>query len=229
MSIKDDGQSLLCDRIISMRFLPVNDVPNTARVNLILYNASERPIIYKFKCEKKALITAEPHASGTIPARGTICCLLIWRRAPEINNWKDVKSASIIMITEFEGSDDPNINEHTVTKVKCHISSSAFCDSAKPPEEYITFKSSLGSVLSRSPSLESRIITPIAGVQHLSNTSQTTSKSVVTVNKRPSSSSASENSAGFYMEAKGTIIIALIIVILILCIQIFLRTKPKAE
>ncbi|VDN86669.1 unnamed protein product [Brugia pahangi] len=31
------------------------------------------------------------------------------------------------------------------------------------------------------------------------------------------------------MEAKGTIIIALIIVILILCIQIFLETKSDAE
>ncbi|EJW75572.1 hypothetical protein WUBG_13520, partial [Wuchereria bancrofti] len=61
---------------------------------------------------------AEPHASGTIPAHGFNCCLLTWRRAPEINNWKDMKSTSLLMITEFEGSDDPNINEHTVTRIK---------------------------------------------------------------------------------------------------------------
>ncbi|VBB32353.1 unnamed protein product [Acanthocheilonema viteae] len=203
MPIKDDGRPLLYDRLISTKFLPVNDIPNTAR--------------------------AEPYAFGKIPARGVSYCLLIWRRSPEVNNWKDVKSTSMIMITEFEGSDDPNINEHTVTKIKCRISSSAVCDSAKPPEECVTLKSSLNSVLPRSTSPESRVIAPITGLQHLSNTSQITSKSVMTVNKRPSSTSASKNLAEFYMEAKGTIIIALIIAILILCTQVFLGTKSRAE
>uniref|UniRef100_A0A0R3S631 Major sperm protein n=1 Tax=Elaeophora elaphi TaxID=1147741 RepID=A0A0R3S631_9BILA len=122
MPIEDDGQPLLFDRIISTKFLPVTDIPNTARVRLILCNGSKRPIIYKLKCETKALITAaEPRASGTIPALGVSSCLLIWRRAPNVTNWKDVNSTSMIMITEFEGSDDPNINEHTVTKIKCMV------------------------------------------------------------------------------------------------------------
>lgn len=72
-----------------------------------------------FAPHKTRFVQAEPRAFGTIPARGVSCCLLTLRRAPEMNNWKDVKSASVIMITEFEGSDDPNINEHTVTKIKC--------------------------------------------------------------------------------------------------------------
>nr|CRZ23518.1 Bm9264 [Brugia malayi] len=164
MRLKDDERPLLYDRVISTKFLPVIDIPNAARVKLILYNVNDRPIIYKFKCETKALITAEPHASGIIPAHGFNCCLLTWRRAPEINNWKDMKSTSLLMITEFEG----------------RISSSAMCNSTKPPEEHITFKSSLDSVVPRSSGVESRIIAPITGLKHLSNTSQISSKNLMT-------------------------------------------------
>uniref|UniRef100_A0A2K6WDJ2 Major sperm protein n=1 Tax=Onchocerca volvulus TaxID=6282 RepID=A0A2K6WDJ2_ONCVO len=231
MPIKDDGQPLLYDRVISTKFLPVTDIPNTARVRLVLYNISQRPIIYQLKYGTKALITAESGASGTIPAHGTAYCLLIWRRIPEINSWKNMKSASLIMITEFEDSSDPTINEHTVIKIKCSISSSSVCSSAKPPEEYVTFKSSLDLELAESPSSssKSKVIMPITELQDLSNTLQISSKNEVTVNKHSSSISASRHSEVFYMEAKGMIIIALIIVILISCIQIFLETKSKAE
>ncbi|KAM3722887.1 glycoprotein [Dirofilaria immitis] len=211
MQIKDDGQPLLYDRLISTKFLPVIDIPNTARVRLVLYNISRRPIIYKLKCGTKASITIESDASGIIPAHGTAYCLLIWRRAPEVNNWKDVKSTSLLMITEFEGSDDPNINEHTVIKIKCHISSSAVCNSAKPPEEYVTFKSSLDSELSQSPSSNSRVIASFTGLQDLSKTSKISSENVMTVNKHTSSINVSRDSGIFYMEIKGMIIIALII------------------
>ncbi|VDK84410.1 unnamed protein product, partial [Onchocerca ochengi] len=218
MPIKDDGQPLLYDRVISTKFLPVTDIPNTARVRLVLYNISQRPIIYQLKYGTKALITAifnafhpflsgfqaESGASGTIPAHGTAYCLLIWRRIPEINSWKNMKSASLIMITEFEDSSDPTINEHTVIKIKCSISSSSVCSSAKPPEEYVTFKSSLDLELAESPSSssKSKVIMPITELQDLSNTSQISSKNEVTVNKHSSSISASRHSEVFYMEAK---------------------------
>ncbi|MCP9258406.1 hypothetical protein DINM_002900 [Dirofilaria immitis] len=169
MQIKDDGQPLLYDRLISTKFLPVIDIPNTARI--------------------------ESDASGIIPAHGTAYCLLIWRRAPEVNNWKDVKSTSLLMITEFEG----------------HISSSAVCNSAKPPEEYVTFKSSLDSELSQSPSSNSRVIASFTGLQDLSKTSKISSENVMTVNKHTSSINVSRDSGIFYMEIKGMIIIALII------------------
>ncbi|EFO21439.1 hypothetical protein LOAG_07049 [Loa loa] len=229
MRIKDDRQPLLYDRVISTKFLPVTDIPNTARVKLVLYNVSERPIKYKLKCEMKTLITAEPQASGIIPAHGVGSCLLIWRRAPEISNWKDLKTTSLVMITEFEGSDDPIINEHTVTKIKCRISSSAMCSSTKPPEEYVTFKSSLDSVLPRTPNPESKVTAPVTGLQCSPSTSEIKSKNVMAVNKRDLSTNASEHSAGFYIEAKGAIIIALIIVIIILCIQELLRIKSEPE
>ncbi|VDO57129.1 unnamed protein product [Onchocerca flexuosa] len=117
MSIKDDEQPLLYDRVISTKFLPATDIPNTARVRLVLYNISQRPITYE--CIKRYSDTAESGASGTIPAQGIAYCLLIWRRAPEVNSWKNMKSASLIMITEFEDSSDPTINEHTIIKIKC--------------------------------------------------------------------------------------------------------------
>uniref|UniRef100_A0A1I7VBJ2 Major sperm protein n=1 Tax=Loa loa TaxID=7209 RepID=A0A1I7VBJ2_LOALO len=213
MRIKDDRQPLLYDRVISTKFLPVTDIPNTARVKLVLYNVSERPIKYKLKCEMKTLITAEPQASGIIPAHGVGSCLLIWRRAPEISNWKDLKTTSLVMITEFEG----------------RISSSAMCSSTKPPEEYVTFKSSLDSVLPRTPNPESKVTAPVTGLQCSPSTSEIKSKNVMAVNKRDLSTNASEHSAGFYIEAKGAIIIALIIVIIILCIQELLRIKSEPE
>uniref|UniRef100_A0A0R3RGG1 Activin_recp domain-containing protein n=1 Tax=Elaeophora elaphi TaxID=1147741 RepID=A0A0R3RGG1_9BILA len=56
------------------------------------------------------------------------------------------------------------------------------------------------------------------------------SKNAMTVNKRSSSISASENSATYiYTEAKGVIIIALIIIIFILCIQVLLETKSECN
>ncbi|VDO46937.1 unnamed protein product, partial [Onchocerca flexuosa] len=114
------------------------------------------------------------------------------------------------------------------------ISSSSVCNSAKPPEEYVTFKSSLDLELAESPnpSSKSRVIMPVTKSQDLSNTSQISSKNEVSSHsgkKHSSSISASRHSEAFYMEAKGMIIIALIIVILILCIQIFLETKSEAE
>uniref|UniRef100_A0A915Q4G0 NB-ARC domain-containing protein n=1 Tax=Setaria digitata TaxID=48799 RepID=A0A915Q4G0_9BILA len=154
------------------------DCSPQSRVKLVLYNISQRPIVYKLKCEAKALITAEPNASGTIPAHGVGYCLLIWRRPPDVKNWKDIKVASIMMITEFEGSDDPNINEHTVTKIKCRISSSAVCTSANPPEEHVTFKSASDPSSSLRESSKSKLIIPFIGLPNSSTVPQMPSENV---------------------------------------------------
>ncbi|VDM98252.1 unnamed protein product [Thelazia callipaeda] len=104
-----------------MKFLRTSDAPNTARVKLLMYNITGRPIIYKLKSKTKSLLTADPSACGTIPAHGIDHCLLIWRLPANELNWENVKPTSIVMITEFEGSNDPVTNEHTKTKIKCII------------------------------------------------------------------------------------------------------------
>uniref|UniRef100_A0A0R3RFY9 MSP domain-containing protein n=1 Tax=Elaeophora elaphi TaxID=1147741 RepID=A0A0R3RFY9_9BILA len=116
--LKSDELGLFfnCFRATLLHFAPTNELPDVARVQLLLSNISERPLKFKLKSEPGIDISALPSAKGYINAHGSTKCTLTWRREANVEKWSDAKQPKMLLILDFLHDKMKN-EKHTLTRL----------------------------------------------------------------------------------------------------------------
>ncbi|CAG9529972.1 unnamed protein product [Cercopithifilaria johnstoni] len=115
-----------------LHFAPTNELPDVARVQLLLSNISERPLQFKLKSEPGAL----PSSKGHIDAHGSAKCTLTWRREANVEKWSNAQQPKMLLILDFL-RDKMKDEKHTMTRLIGKVVSGQTCDSDKPPVEQL--------------------------------------------------------------------------------------------
>ncbi|VDM08330.1 unnamed protein product [Wuchereria bancrofti] len=123
-------------RATLLHFVPINDLPNVARVQLLLSNISERPLQFKLKSEPGPDISALPSAKGHISAHGSAKCILTWRREANVEKWSDAQQPKMLLVLDFLRDKTKN-EKHTLTRLIGKVVSGQTCDSDRPPIEQL--------------------------------------------------------------------------------------------
>ncbi|VDO26447.1 Uncharacterized protein BM_BM7144 [Brugia malayi] len=123
-------------RATLLHFVPINDLPDVARVQLLLSNISERPLQFKLKSEPGPDISALPSARGHINAHGSAKCILTWRREANVEKWSDAQQPKMLLVLDFLRDKTKN-EKHTLTRLIGKVVSGQTCDSDRPPIEQL--------------------------------------------------------------------------------------------
>ncbi|KAL3986186.1 hypothetical protein ACH3XW_41700 [Acanthocheilonema viteae] len=119
-----------------LHFAPTNELPDVARVQLLLSNISERPLQFSLKSEPGVDISALPSAKGHISAHGSAKCTLTWRREANVEKWSDAQQPKMILVLDFLRDKMKN-EKHTLTRLIGKVVSGQTCDSDRPPVEQL--------------------------------------------------------------------------------------------
>ncbi|VDN93765.1 unnamed protein product [Brugia pahangi] len=123
-------------RATLLHFVPIKDLPDVARVQLLLSNISERPLQFKLKSEPGPDISALPSARGHINAHGSTKCILTWRREANVEKWSDAQQPKMLLVLDFLRDKTKN-EKHTLTRLIGKVVSGQTCDSDRPPIEQL--------------------------------------------------------------------------------------------
>ncbi|EFO23981.1 hypothetical protein LOAG_04504 [Loa loa] len=119
-----------------LHFVPTNELPDVARVQLLLSNISERPLQFKLKSEPGPNISALPSARGHISAHGSAKCTLTWRREANVEKWSDAQRPKMLLVLDFLRDKLEN-EKRTLTRLIGKVVSGQTCDADKPPVEQL--------------------------------------------------------------------------------------------
>ncbi|VDM97406.1 unnamed protein product, partial [Thelazia callipaeda] len=119
-----------------LHFARTNELPNVARVQLLLSNISDRPLRFKLKCEPGSDISALPSAKGRINGHGSSKCTLTWRREPNVEQWSQAQRPKMLLVLDFLG-DKTRDEKRTLTRLIGEVVPGLICDSNKPPVEQL--------------------------------------------------------------------------------------------
>ncbi|KAM3716187.1 Protein Ycf2 [Dirofilaria immitis] len=123
-------------RATLLHFAPTKELPDVARVQLLLSNISERPLQFKLKSEPGPDISALPSAKGHIDAHGSAKCILTWRREANVDKWSNAQQPKMLLVLDFL-HDKAKDEKHTLTRLIGKVVSGQVCDSDKPPIEQL--------------------------------------------------------------------------------------------